>query len=168
MIRFFLLGILRWRYEVVFIISGSSSSLFCATHVACEVCSVKLKLVLLGLDVTSKCRGMSVRFWERGRLLDLDVLQCDRDAPVVRSQMSMVAHFLGAVSRSPVNATGGGVGVDFIKTLNRSSSSKVGVQNLFDVKNLNLEKLLRKPSYGVMGGIEMFELLMSLFPPLAG
>ena len=45
-------------------------------------------------------------------------------------------------------------------------SSKVAVHFPSDLKWLNLEKLLRKPSYSVMGRIDMFALLKSLRPLL--
>ena len=84
---------------------------------------VKLKAVSLGFDVTSRNRGMSVRFWEKGRLLDLEMLQCERDAPVVKRQMSMITHFPVVVSRSSEFVSCGGVSASVIKTLDRSPSN---------------------------------------------
>ena len=48
---------------------------------------VKSNVVSLGFDMTSKSLGMSVRFWEGGRFVDLEMLQRDRDDPVGRSQL---------------------------------------------------------------------------------
>ena len=56
----------------------------------------------------------------------LDVLHYDRDSPVLKSQLSGTAHFLGVVSRSPEIGSSEGVGVDVIKSLDMSSSSKFG------------------------------------------
>ena len=86
-----------------------------AIDLACGVCSCEVKLGSLGFDVTSKSRGF--RFWERGRLVDLNMLQHDCDAPVVKSQLSKIAQFLSVVARSPEIVSCGVVGVDVIKTL---------------------------------------------------
>ena len=70
---------------------------------------------------------MSVRFWEGRWLLDLVMLRRDREAPVLKSQFSMIAVFLGVVSRTPENDFCSGVGVDIITTFESCSNSKVGV-----------------------------------------
>ena len=127
---------------------------------------VKSNFVSFGFKVTSKSRRMSVRFWEAGRLFDLEMLQCGRDAPVIKCQLSMIPHFLGVFSISPEVVSFGGVVDHVIKVLDRSPSSKFGVLFSSDFKSFNLEKLSRQRSYIVMGRVDMFALLNSRRPRL--
>ena len=53
--------------------------------------------------------------------------------------------------------------MDVIKTLHKCLSSKVSVHYSYNVKAFNLEKVLQKPSYSVMGRIVMFALLKTFF-----
>ena len=101
---------------------------------------------------------MGARFWEGVQLVDLNMLQYDGDVPVDNRQFSMIAQFHSVVSKSPEIVSGGGNGVDVIKTLVRSPSSDVGLHYPFDVKSLIFEKLLWKPSYIVMGCNDFFVL----------
>ena len=105
---------------------------------------------------------MSVRFWVGARLLDLDRSQCDRGASILKNQLAIMAQFLGAVSgvREIVSCRVVSVGV--IKTFGKVPCSNIGVRYPNDIKAFNLEKLLRKLSYSVMGSSDMFALLKSL------
>ena len=94
------------------------------------------------------------------------MLHYDRDASVVKSQLSMIAQFPSVVSSSPEIVSCGGVGVDVIKILDMSSSSKNGVHYPFHLKRLKWEKLLRKPSYSAMCRIFLFPFLKSIPAPL--
>ena len=89
------------------------------------------------------------------RILGLVLSHTDRDAPSVKNRLSMIAQFLEAVSRVPEIISCGGVGVDVMKTLDSCPSTKVSIHYPFDVKSLNLHKLLQKPSYSVMGRIDL-------------
>ena len=51
----------------------------------------------MGFSVTAKCRKMSVQLWERGPMLDLDLLHTDRDPIIVKNQLPMMAQFQGVV-----------------------------------------------------------------------
>ena len=44
-------------------------------------------------------REVSVRLWEGDRLMDLCLVCCGRNIPEVKSQLTMVAKFLGVVSK---------------------------------------------------------------------
>ena len=81
--------------------------------------------------------------------MDLDLLRNDRDAPVVKSQLSIFSQFLSVVSQSSEIISCGGVRVDVIETFDRAPKCEV-------------EKLLRKPTQKAMGQIDMFALLKSL------
>ena len=102
---------------------------------------------------------MSVRLWEGGRLLDFVVLRRDGDAPSVKSQLSMIAVFLGNVSRNLDIVSCDRLFLDAIETLDRD-------QYPFDVMSLNAKKLLRKTSYCVIGRKENFALLRPLLRQL--
>ena len=52
---------------------------------------------------------MSVRLWEERRLLDLDLLSSDRDALMVKRQLSMTFQFLHVVSLDPENLVASGL-----------------------------------------------------------
>ena len=69
--------------------------------------------------MTQNCRKMSERLWEGRRLLELVMLRRDGDAPLVKSQLSFVAVFLGVVSRTPDVINCGKLLVDVIKILDR-------------------------------------------------
>ena len=99
----------------------------------------KSKFLSVRFNVTAKCRKMSLRLWEGGRLLDLDVLQYNRDALAVESQLVLMAQFLEAVSWVLGIISCGGFSVIVIKTLQRCPMSKVRVHCLYDMKAFNLE-----------------------------
>ena len=65
--------------------------------------------------------------------MDLDVLQCDRDAPMVKNQLAMMAQFLRAVSKVPDLISCSRVCVDVIR-FGQVPSSKVGVHYPYIVK----------------------------------
>ena len=95
--------------------------------------------VLSAWIVTAKCRKKRERLWEGGRSLDLDLLQCDSDAPIVKSQLAMMAQVLGAISGllSSEIIPCGRVGADVISFLDRCSGTKIGVHFPYDVKGWN-------------------------------
>ena len=69
---------------------------------------------------------------------------------------------MGVVPRRPKITRFRGVGVLVIKTLDTCPNSEIIVHYPFKVKSLHEAKLLRKPSYSVMGRIVMSALLKSL------
>ena len=82
--------------------------------------------------------------------------------PLFKSQLGMIWNLLGAVSGKPDIVSCRGVGVDVLRTLDKKSSCKVGLQYPFSVHESQVGKLLRKPSYSVTNRINMFALLKSL------
>ena len=54
--------------------------------------------------------------------------------------------------------------MDVSKSLNKMPASKSVSHQLFTIHQLQLEELLTKPSYSVMGPIDMFGLLKSSLP----
>ena len=80
--------IILWYREIFIIASSGMGHLKDVPH--------KPKFTSVEFTVTAKCRKMSVRLWEEGRLLDLDVLHWDRDARFVKCQLAMTAPFLAS------------------------------------------------------------------------
>ena len=113
------------------------------------------KCFSIGFSVASKGRKKRVRFREGRRLLDLDVLVCDRGALFVKSQVTIMTQFLGAISRAPEIFICAGVTVDVMMTWDRCPSSNVSDLYPYDVRTSHREKLLRKPSCSVLGRIDM-------------
>ena len=72
--------------------------------------------------------------------------------------------FWGAVSTKSVVLFFAGVYSDVLKTLEKMLSNKNGLHYLYIIHTLLLEKKLRKPSYFVMGWIDMFAPLRTLLP----
>ena len=62
----------------------------------------------------------------------------------------------------------GGADSDFIEALDRDPTRKAGVQYLFCLSPVQVEKLLHKPSFSVMGKIDMFSMLRTLPVRLSG
>ena len=89
----------------------------------------------IGFSAAMKCPKISVRMREGGRLLDLAMLHRGRYARVVRSQLFMIAVFLGVVSQITEGVGCGGVRVNFTKTLDRCPGGKIGVHHPFYVKS---------------------------------
>ena len=59
---------------------------------------------------------------EKRRLLDLDLLPSDRDAPIVKTQLSMIPQFVSILTRNQEVLSCGGLVVDVIKTFGKVPS----------------------------------------------
>ena len=93
---------------------------------------------------------------------------CGRDVPVVKGSVSMVGQLFSVVSTGPTIVCCGGADSNFIKILDRDPTRKAGVQYLFSVKPIQVEKLTHEPSFSVMGKIDMFSMLRTLLLRLSG
>ena len=62
----------------------------------------------------------------------------------------------------------GGADSDFIKALDRDPTRKAGVQYPFCLSPVQVEKLMHKPSFSVMGKIDVFSMLRTLLVRLSG
>ena len=105
---------------------------------------------------------MGVCLWDGSRLVFVCRMRCGRDARIIRNPVMLNARFLGGQSEKHEVMCYGGVIVIFLKTLNRMASGKIGLHYTFTIHTLQLEKKLMKPSYDVMGQIDVFALLRSL------
>ena len=93
---------------------------------------------------------------------------CSRDVPVVMCNISMVGQLLSVVSTDPTTVCCGGADSDFIRALDRDPTRKAGVQYSFCLNSVQVEKLMHKPSFKVMGKIDMFSILRTLLVRLSG
>ena len=91
-----------------------------------------------------------------------------RDVPVVKGNVSMVAQSLGVVSTGATIVCCGGADSDFFKALDRDTTRKAGVQYPFTLSSVQVEKLMDKPSFSVIGKIDMFSMLRTLLIRLSG
>ena len=107
---------------------------------------------------------MSIHLWEGSQIVDVCIMRYARDMSLIKSQLGMTSNLLGTVSEKLGILCCGGVAVDVLKTLDELPSSKDGLQYLFSIHQLQIEKLLIKPSYSVMGRIDKIALLKSLSP----
>ena len=93
---------------------------------------------------------------------------CGRDVPVVKGNVAMVGQLLSVVSTDPTIVCCGGADSDFNKALEKDPTRKAGVQYPFSLNPVQVGKLMHKPSFSVMGKIDMFSMLRTLLVRLFG
>ena len=119
-------------------------------------------------SVGSQCRTLSVGFWEGKRFVCMPMLHCGRDVPPTKSYIDLVSRLLSAISGDATIICCGGSNADFVKVLDDSPGWKAGVQYTFAVAPVQFERLLHKPSFNVMGRIDMCSMLRALLLRLNG
>ena len=110
----------------------------------------------------SRRRTLSLCFWEGKRFLCLPMLHCGRDVPPTRSFIDLVSRLLSAISGDATIICCGGSSADFVKVLDKNPGRKAGVQYPFSLTPVQFERLLHKPSFSVMGRIDMCSMLRAL------
>ena len=113
-------------------------------------------------------RSFSLGFWEGKNHVMMVLTHCSRDVPLVKGNVSMVGQLLSVVSTDPTIVSCGGADSNFIKALARDPTRKAGVQYPFCLSPVQVEKLMHKPSFSVMGKIDMFSMLRKLLVRLSG
>ena len=126
------------------------------------------KVYSLEFTTTSVRRKLSINFWERKDLVTMTIAQCGRDVPSVRSSVLLCSQLLGAISLEPTIICCGSGSADFIKSLEKAPSQKVGIQYHFNLLPLQVEQLMQTPSFSVMGKIDMFSMVRTLLVRLSG
>ena len=116
----------------------------------------------------SRCRTLSLCFWEGKRFLCLPMLHCGRDVPPTKSYIDLVSRLLSAISGDATIICCGVSSADFVKVLDKSPGRKAGVQYPFSLTPVQFERLLHKPSFSVMGRIDMCSMLRALLLRLNG
>ena len=87
-------------------------------------------------------RGLSIGFWEEKELATMQVLSA------------------GSLEPTIICCVGGSA--EFIKALDKAPSQKAGIQYPFNSLPLQVERLMHKPSFGVMGKIDIFSMVRTL------
>ena len=113
-------------------------------------------------SVGSLCRTLSVGFWEGKRFLCMPMLHCGRDVPSTKSYIDLVSRLLSALYGDATIICCGGSNAGFVKVLDKSPGRKAGVQYPFALAPVQFERLLHKPSFSVMGRIDMCSMLRAL------
>ena len=113
-------------------------------------------------------RTLSVEFWEGKCFVCMPMLHCGRDVPPTKSYIDLVSRLLSAISGDAAIICCGGSNADFVKVLDKSPDRKAGVQYPFALAPVHFERLLHKPSFSVMGRIDMCSMLRALLLRLNG
>ena len=113
-------------------------------------------------------RTLSVGFWEGKRFVCMPMLHCGRVVPPTKSYIDLVSRLLSAISGDATIICCGGSNADFVKVLDKSPGRKAGVQYRFALAPVQFECLLHKPSFSVMGRIDMCSMLRALLLRLNG
>ena len=119
-------------------------------------------------SVGSHLRTLSVGFWEGKRFVCMPMLHCGRDVPPTKKYIDLVSRLLSAISGGATITCCGGSNADFVKVLDKSPGRKAGVQYPFALTPVQFERLLQKPSFSVMGRIDMCSMLRALLLLLNG
>ena len=107
-------------------------------------------------------------FWEGKELITMTIAHCGRDVPVVKSNVLLSSQLLSAVSTELSIICCRGCSLKFINALDKAPSQKAGIQYPFSLSPVHVEKLMHKPSFSVMGRIDMFSMLRTLLVRLSG
>ena len=107
-------------------------------------------------------RTLSVGFWEGKQFSCMPMLHCGRDIPPTKSYIDLVSRLLSAISGDATIICCDGSNADFVKVLGKSPGRKAGVQEPFPLAPMQFERLLHKPSFSVMGRIDMCSMLRAL------
>ena len=126
------------------------------------------KVYSLEFHSTSTRRNLSFPFWEGRELVTMTIAHCGRDVPVMKSTVLLSSELLSAVSTEPRIICCGGSSLELIKALDKAPSQKTGIQYPFSFSPMVVEKLMHKPSFSVMGKIDMFSMLRTLLIRLSG
>ena len=107
-------------------------------------------------------RTLSVGFWEGKRFVCMPMLHCGRGVPPTKGYIDLVSRLLRAISGDATIICCGGSNADFVRVLDKSLGLKAGVQYPFALAPMQFERLLHKPSFSVMGKINMCSMLRAL------
>ena len=119
-------------------------------------------------SVGSHRRTLSVGFWEGKLFVCMPMLHCGKDVPPTKSFIDLVSRLLSAISGDATIICCAGSNADFVKVLDKSPGRKADVQYHFALALVQFECLLHKPSFSVMGRIDMYSMLRALLLRLNG
>ena len=81
----------------------------------------------------------------------MTIAHCGRDVPCVKSSVLFCSQVLNAVSHEPTSICCAGGSADSNKALDKAPVQKVGIQYAINLLPLQVEKLMQKPSFSVVG-----------------
>ena len=93
----------------------------------------------------------------------MPILRCERDVSPTKGYIDLMSRLLSAVSGDSTIICCGGSSADFVKVLDKSPGRKAVVQYPFALTPVPFERLLRKPSFSVLGRIDMCSRLRTTF-----
>ena len=125
---------------------------------------------VLSLDIsaTTTNRSVNASFWEAKELVTIVVAHFGRDVSDVKSNVTLISFLLSVISMDVTIFNCGCCSSDFIESLDKSPNRKGGVQYPVNLSPVQAEKFMHKPSFSVMGRIDMFSMLRTLLVPLSG
>ena len=126
------------------------------------------KVYSLEFTTTSVRRKLSISFWDERDLVTMAIAQCGREFPSVKISVLLCSQLLRAISLGPTIICCAGGSADFLKALDNAPNQKVGLQYPFNLLPVQIEKLMHKPSFSVMGKIDMFSMVRTLLVRLSG
>ena len=126
------------------------------------------KVYSLEFTTTNVCRGLSICFWEGKELVTVTIAHCGRDVLAVRSCVLLCSQVLNVVPLEPTIICCASGSADLVEALANAPSQKSGIQYPFNLLPLQVEKLMHKPSFSVMGKIDMFSVVRTLLVRLSG
>ena len=126
------------------------------------------KVYSLEFTITSVGRELRISFWEGKELITMTIAPCGRDVPSVKSSVLLCSQVLSAVSLELCIICCAGGNADFIKELDKASSQRAGIHYPINLLPLQIEKLMRKSNFIVMGKIDMFLMVRTFLVRLCG
>ena len=118
--------------------------------------------------VNLRHRTLSIGLWEGNHFVCMPVVHCGRDVPSTKGYIDLMSRLLSAISGNVTVICCGGSSADFVKVSDKSPGRKASVQTPFSLTPLQLERRSHKPSFSVMGKIDMCSLLRTLLLRLCG
>ena len=112
--------------------------------------------------VDSYRRTLSIGFWEGKQFVCMPIVRCGRDVSPTKGYIDLLSRLLSAISGDATVFCCGGSSADFVKVLEMNPGRKAGVQYTFTLTPFQFEWLLHKPSFSVMGRIDMCSKLRTL------
>ena len=126
------------------------------------------KMYSLEFTTTSVRRKPSISFWEGKDLISVTIAQSGRDVPSVKSSVLLCSQVLSAISLETTVVCCAGESADFITALDKAPNQEAGLQYPINLLPLQIENVMHKPSFSVMGKIDMFSVVRTLIARLSG
>ena len=105
---------------------------------------------------------LSIGSCEGKQFVCIPVVHCERDVSPTKGYIDLVSQQLSATSSDATFICCGGSSADLVKVLDKSPGRKAGVHYPFTLTHLQFERLLHKPSFSVMGRIDMCSMLRTI------